>query len=86
VLGPVCTTFVELNVIYGSCSTLKKSLLFSFPSLGVPSSSPAYQKFPAQELLRSFSSGKEFSEVGTRLRRTARQHTKTQGTQGLIGW
>src|SRR5215469_640818 len=33
VLGPVCTTFVELNVIYGSCSTLKKSLLISFPIL-----------------------------------------------------
>src|SRR5215510_446967 len=33
VSGPVCTIWVERNVINGSSATLKKSLLFSVPSL-----------------------------------------------------
>jgi hypothetical protein len=32
VLGPVGTIFVEWNLMYGSCSASKKSLLFSLPS------------------------------------------------------
>src|SRR5262252_10980835 len=31
VSGPVCTSFVDLNVINGFCSTAKKSLPFSLP-------------------------------------------------------
>ena len=31
VLGPICTNFVDLNVINGFRSTSKKSSLFSFP-------------------------------------------------------
>ena len=31
VTGPVCTIFVDLNVINGECSTSKKSLPFSLP-------------------------------------------------------
>src|SRR5215510_1624335 len=33
VSGPVCTIWVERNVINGASATLKKSLLFSFPFL-----------------------------------------------------